>query len=315
MDSNADNNKCWCGSNIFKPFNSAYHLCSSCGTLIVQYMPSRSEVEAGSDDEGFYGKRYWRDFVPNTLKLPTLDERARSDLSERCIYWLDRIIEYLPPGSSILELGCGNGAFVYLTEKAGYEAQGLELSPWVIEFIRKTFGVGVYQGPLEVAQINRQFSAIAAFDVLEHLLNPVETLCKCADILNDDGLLFLQTPCYRGEGHDWKMLNKEEHLFIFNEDSVHQLLLKAGFRDIHITESLFPYDMLIVASKDRLRKRSNPLEGLEPLPRALLSLDGEMKKIRNELRAVRARLNDIQSNPIRRLTKRLRKVFKKGRRA
>ena len=53
-------------------------------------------------------------YVPERLGLPRLEERARSDLSERAVFHLERILERLAPGGRILELGCGAGSLTYL---------------------------------------------------------------------------------------------------------------------------------------------------------------------------------------------------------
>ncbi|MGQ9532551.1 MAG: class I SAM-dependent methyltransferase, partial [Desulfotomaculales bacterium] len=118
--------------------------------------------------------------------------RARTDLPERCLYWLRTLLKYkLPPGR-VLELGCGHGGFVALLRWAGFEAIGLELSPWVVGFARQTFGIPTLLGPVENQVIEpSSLEAIVLMDVLEHLPNPLSTLRHCLELLKQDGIFVI----------------------------------------------------------------------------------------------------------------------------
>ena len=121
-----------------------------------------------------------------------------------------------------------------------------------MEFAKRTFQVPVLRGRLESLDLEPGFTCIAAFDVLEHLSDPLETARRCGDLLAPDGVLLLQTPWYRGEGADWSMLQEDEHIHLFTEESIRLLLARAGFRGIRLRPSLFPYDMWVVATRGRL---------------------------------------------------------------
>ena len=43
-------------------------------------------------------------------------------------------MKYRLPPANVLEVGCAHGSFVALMRLAGYEASGVEMSPWVVEF-------------------------------------------------------------------------------------------------------------------------------------------------------------------------------------
>ena len=88
------------------------------------------------------------------------------------------------------------GAFVPpLLREAGYEASGIELSPWVVEFSQGAFGIPVRAGPIEnLDMAASSLDIVILMDVLEHLLAPVATIQRCVDLLKPDGLLLIQTP-------------------------------------------------------------------------------------------------------------------------
>ncbi|MCH7825118.1 MAG: class I SAM-dependent methyltransferase [Acidobacteria bacterium] len=254
-----------------------YAHCLGCGSLFYTRAFAIEDYTSAESPTAFYGAQYWQEHVPNVLGLPGLAERARSDLAERAVYYLERTLEYLAPGSEILELGCAPGSFAYLLNQAGMKVTGLEASDHAAEFVRRTFGLDVHCGTLEQSGMKQQFEAIVMVDVLEHLPRPLETLKACVDRLQGDGVLLLQTPCYRGEGTAWPMLLPAEHLYLYTAESVRALLERAGFTVIEVTHSLFPHDMWVVASlSSSLPKRAEPLEGVAPLAVAMIRLSDRL---------------------------------------
>ncbi len=278
---------CWCGGADLEPLGSDYGCCQRCGTVVYRQPISNAEYLA-ADGTGFYGDRYWRRHVPRVLGLPGLEERARADLSERAVFHLVKILDYLAPGARVLELGCGAGSLTYLLRQAGFDAAGLELGPAAIELARDHFGVEVHRGPLEALADDRPFDAIVGVDVLEHLPDPLATITLCARRLNPGGLLFLQTPCYRDEGPEWQMLLPREHLYLFNEASVERLLRQAGFAAVEIGRSLFAYDMWVAAALVALDRRPEPMAGVPPVVVGLIDATAAGTRAHDERDAVDA---------------------------
>ena len=279
---------CWCGETRGPSIGDDYHRCAACGTAVLSTVPPGLRARVIDDDEHFYGKAYWLSYQTDR-GLPDVAERARADLGERCLFWLERLLESVRPPGRALEIGCGHGAFVSLLTELGFDAVGMDLSPWVVDFARRTFGVPVRQGTLETVAFEPGFACIAAFDVLEHLADPLGDVRRCAELLAPDGVLLLQTPCYRDEGADWEMFQRDEHVYLFTEASVRQLLQRAGFRDVDIRPSLFAYDMWIAASPGELRR--HPADGdacangqrLPAAFRALLDVNRQAEGLRRSL--------------------------------
>jgi len=250
---------CWCGGTLGREIGPDYSLCAACGTAVLAVPPGQGHFDVSDDDRDFYGRAYWTEYA-EARSFPAIGERARADLSERCLFWIERLLEVTRPPGRALEIGCGHGGFVRLLQELGFDAAGTELSPWVVDFAKSTFGVTVLLGPLEVLPLQPGFKCIAAFDVLEHLKDPLETVQRCAALLAIDGVLLLQTPCYRGEGPEWSMFQANEHIHLFTEESMRLLLARAGFKDVRVEPSLFPYDMWVVAAPERLPV-GNPAAG------------------------------------------------------
>jgi SAM-dependent methyltransferase len=294
---------CWCGAVDGPEIGQGYRQCARCGTAVISVLPAGLHTDPRLDD-GLYGKTYWLEHQ-HRRGFPDVRARARTDLSERCLFWVERLLESVRPPGRALEIGCGHGAFVSLLAELGFEASGLDVSPWVLDLARATYGVSVRQGTLATVELEPGFACIAAFDVLEHLPDPLDAMRRCAPLLAPDGVLLLQTPCYRGEGPDWAMFQPDEHVYLFSEASVRDLLGRAGFRDVAIRPSLFPYDMWIAAAPGKLAHHTGvgdaSPEGWR-LPasfRALLDLKGEAEALRDALaeanRDRAARLEQVET--------------------
>jgi 2-polyprenyl-3-methyl-5-hydroxy-6-metoxy-1,4-benzoquinol methylase len=254
---------CWCGNGVLSDFSEGYAACGECGTLVARHGLRAEETNVRDDEADFYGKTYWLSRQRDELGFPDIYERARLDLPERCLRWLRTLLNYALPPARILEMGSGHGGFVALMRAVGFDATGLELSPWVVEFARVTFGVPVLLGPLESQALpERSLDVIVLNDVLEHLADPVTTMHRCADLLGDGGFVHAQTPCYpEGQSHQQlveanhpflAMLQEREHLYLFSRRAVRRFFANVGLPTVRFEPALFPYDMVVLASRREL---------------------------------------------------------------
>ena len=252
---------CWCGNADFLPFSSEYGECKVCGTLASLGGMDPEQLQVRDDETDFYGKQYWLNHQNIDLGFPDIYRRARNDLTERNLHWLKTLLKYCLPPAKVLELGCSHGSFVALLRQAGYDASGVELSPWVVEFGQQTFGVPISVGPVEAIDIAPgSLDVIALMDVLEHLPEPVATMAHCLALLKPDGLLLIQTPQFK-EGTNYtdlmknqapflQMLIPDEHIYLFSECSVTRLFQQLGAEYIEFEPAIFgQYDMFFVVSR------------------------------------------------------------------
>lgn len=259
---------CWCGSRCLEKFSPNYRKCAQCHTLISSPRPQSNKLIVIDDNADFYGKEYWLSHVQDDYGLPGIFERTRTDLPERCTYWLERLLEYRLPPAKTLELGCSHGGLVYLMKLAGFEAAGLELSPWICNYAKDMFDISMYTGRLEDIDVsNGSLDVILMMDVLEHLPDPQGTLQSINNKLTSDGLLVIQTPCYRDNKEFEKMVDENdvfleqlkhmEHLYIFTEDGLKKILSECGFKFIYFEPQIFEYDMFVFASKQPITKNAS----------------------------------------------------------
>jgi len=252
---------CWCGNTNLSFFNIEYGLCAVCGTLVSLQGLSSEQLKVINDDEDFYGKQYWLDHQKRDLGFPDIRTRARNDLTERNLHWLKTLLTYRLPPTKVLELGCSHGSFVALLRQAGYDASGVEMSPWVVEFGKTTFDVPISVGPVEALALpSSSLDVITLMDVLEHLPDPATTMAHCLQLLKPDGLLLIQTPQFK-EGMNYtalvetkgaflQLLKADEHLYLFSNRAVTQLFQRIGAKHVRFDPAIFGhYDMFFAVSR------------------------------------------------------------------
>lgn len=251
-----------------QPYGRHYAVCQECGTLVSLSAPSAEDLIVRDDDQDFYGKHYWLEHQRDDLGSPDILSRARSDLTERNVHWLKTVLKYRLPPANILEIGCGHGSFVALMRQAGYNGAGVEVSPWVVDFARNTFGVPIHNGSIEALDYPaNSVDVMVLMDVIEHLPEPYKAMSRCFDLLRPDGLLIVQTPRFKEgedvgamlEKHDRfvEMMLPDEHIYLFSERSITQLFGHLGANYIAFEPAIFAhYDMFFVVSREPLKPHS-----------------------------------------------------------
>ena len=85
--------------------------------------------------------------------------------SLRYEWWLDFIKPYVKPSDRILDLACGSGTFAILLSLSGYQAEGLDLSPSIIDLARQKAKINHLTIPFYVQDMTT-FSIDQTFDCI-----------------------------------------------------------------------------------------------------------------------------------------------------
>ena len=253
---------CWCGHPTLAAYSADYHVCHACGTLVSR-APLPAEAFTVQNDSGeLYSKDYWHERQTEHHGLPDITRRARLDLPERCTHWLRHLLARRLPPARVLELGCAHGGYVALLGWAGFTATGTEMSPWVVEFSRQTFGIDALAGPIETQPFAAgSFDVIVLNDVLEHLPTPAATLAHCARLLAPDGFFVIQTPEYKEHLTHADLVanqdiflrhmdgNNDEHLYLYSRRSATEFFTRLGFPALEFANPVYSYDMFFTAAR------------------------------------------------------------------
>jgi SAM-dependent methyltransferase len=97
----------------------------------------------------------------------------------------------VPPGSRVLDLACGAGAWYQRLADHGYEVIGCDLSPDLCPV--PCLKVDLNKDFAHIIGADR-FDAVTAIELIEHLENPRHTFRETNRLLKDGGKLFITTP-------------------------------------------------------------------------------------------------------------------------
>lgn len=200
-----------------------YWECPSCGLLYQDPLPAREEMRKFA--EGEYAGGVYQEYVrARELKYATFRER------------LALLRTRLPTGR-LLDVGCACGYLLDVALEAGYDAYGIEFATAAAaqapERVRPRITVGDADSAGRVAL--GTFDVITAFDILEHLHDPLRFLADLRVVLRRGGLLMLTTPDSRHPLRflmraRWPMLQPLQHTFLFSRRSMGLALERAGFQ-------------------------------------------------------------------------------------
>ncbi|MGH0033721.1 MAG: class I SAM-dependent methyltransferase [Myxococcota bacterium] len=134
-------------------------------------------------------------------------------------------------GRRILDVGCANGIFLDYLRGHGVTASGIDISSEMVEAARSR---GLDARCASLDEVEGTWDAIALWDVIEHLPDPVHALERIAGLLAPGGELWLQTPCtglVSGLfGARWRNYIHPQHLHLFSERGLAHWLGRHGFR-------------------------------------------------------------------------------------
>jgi 2-polyprenyl-3-methyl-5-hydroxy-6-metoxy-1,4-benzoquinol methylase len=142
---------------------------------------------------------------------------------------MERIKQYLHSGMHLFDVGSGGGEFVYLCNRVGLAARGVEPNKGYCTFSQREYGIDVQQGFFQDVEIPTDtLDCITMFHVLEHLEQPVQAIEQLAQLLRPGGLMVIEVPNVDYQG--WAPSSRWHigHLFNFSRQTLAAVGMKAG---------------------------------------------------------------------------------------
>ena len=132
--------------------------------------------------------RFYTDPKPVTLQSQNLVSRRR--------FALEMLTERLPPGSKILDIGCGTGHLAGELMRRGYEAWGVDLSSAMVDYARKHYHADHFQvGDIErIPFSDNSLDGVMCLGVMEYLTGDEAALREMWRVLKPGGRAVITTP-------------------------------------------------------------------------------------------------------------------------
>jgi 2-polyprenyl-3-methyl-5-hydroxy-6-metoxy-1,4-benzoquinol methylase len=150
-------------------------------------------------------------------------------------------IERYKPGGRLLDIGFGDGSFLYFMKENGWDVAGLDFNEEMVERAAQA-GLDARSGQLEEAGYDdRSFDVVTLWGVIEHLQSPRRAVEEISRISAEDALLVVYTqnasaPEASLLGEDWFIYEVPRHLYSFTPETITKLLSAGGFR---VTEIVY----------------------------------------------------------------------------
>ncbi len=148
---------------------------------------------------------------------------------------------------NVLDIGCGLGYGTNLISKAGFEVEGIDKSSVAVEVARSRYPDTNFI-IREFPQNIKNYDAVIALEVIEHVLDYKSFIADCLSLLKDNGVLLLSTP-----NSKYTKKDNPHHVRVFNLKELRVLFPMAKIRVLLIRlrgESL----LLLFMSKNRLQQ-------------------------------------------------------------
>lgn len=137
------------------------------------------------------------DYTEEDFQARNEDKEKLTSLSElpeeiRTSYRIQRsmILRKVKAGSSVLEIGGGEGIFLDLLRESGYETQLIEPSKTASKRAEKR-GLNVHHGYFQEVKLEKKFDVLCLGHVLEHIDNPMFVMNTLKGYLKPKGFILL----------------------------------------------------------------------------------------------------------------------------
>lgn len=238
-----------CGETEFKPFLACTDFtvskekfnivkCGSCGFCFTSPRPSLVEI-------GPYYKS--EEYISHSdTKKGLISKMYHWVRSYTLIKKLQLVMHHSVKRGTVLDIGCGTGAFLGMCNKNRWEVFGIEPDADARSIAKETNGVSSAASIKDFDSLfpGQQFDAITMWHVLEHVHDLEEFFSFISTRLKDKGALIIAVPncsSYDAQkyGEFWAAYDVPRHLYHFTPKDLKTLMNKRGYKQVDIRPMIF----------------------------------------------------------------------------
>jgi len=221
-----------------------YQQCETCRLLAIDPMPSEQAIE----------EHYAQRFKSGNYSTIRAFAPAYRVVYRQYVAWMTETMASLER-VRCLDIGCFTGELVdLLINEAHADAYGVELQDEAASIAEARLPGRVFRHNIDHPSEflpDGSFDAITMMGLIEHVQRPDALLARARALLKEGGWIFIETPNAssfgaRVSGSIWPCLAPVEHLHLFSEPAIEQVLGRSGFRLRHIRTHFKPLPLAYV---------------------------------------------------------------------
>jgi SAM-dependent methyltransferase len=210
-------------------------LCSHCGLVFLDPMPTPEEIERYYRDE--YRQHYHGDSSPRAKALLRDERGARERVA--------LLAPLLRQDDDVLDIGAGTGAFTAAAAAAGWNTVGVEPHQGFAAFAQSHYRARVHATTLEQAPLTAgSFNLVSSSHVFEHLRAPEQAFALVHRLLKPGGVFHVNVPDIsdplRSPNARWHF----GHVHGFTRKTLSMLAWRSGFEVLPESPSSGPHLLL-----------------------------------------------------------------------
>jgi 2-polyprenyl-3-methyl-5-hydroxy-6-metoxy-1,4-benzoquinol methylase len=251
-----------CGSNQLRLFMScidytvskeAFNIdvCESCGLQFTNPRPDATDI-------GYYYQS--SEYVSHTdERAPGLINAIYRRVRTYTLAQKRKLIESLLPVGSLLDIGCGTGAFAGNMQRAGWQVIAVEPDEQAAAKASLTHDLKVYNEEW-LHTCTEKFDVVTMWHVLEHVHTLNQRREELSRLVRKGGLLLVAVPNSKSVDADhygthWAARDVPRHLYHFPPEMLRAWIELAGFERVKTLNMHFdPFYIALLSERYRIGK-------------------------------------------------------------
>ena len=205
--------------------------CFNCNTVFVTPRLKDEYIDLLYSDT-YYSELYINSMIPAFNKRKTLIGQSK----------FKQVLEYSINKGSVLDIGCGVGEVIDVFNDNDWDCHAIEFNPGAVDWLNK-IGINVSNIHFNEYNSGMQFDVIMAWNVIEHVIDPLLFLKKVNSLLKPGGIFVSEVPHGNSLIVDYSRLtNKdperiimgEQHIVLYSMEAYIGLHESIGLNNLHI---------------------------------------------------------------------------------